>query len=147
MELKAKLWTHRAISIAQKLHKRPFQTAATLITLCEDQSKGKMTRAAMLDTHNAQMAAVRWRRVVELLGFKNLNVGIQNKTDEHKLIISKQCFINVYLTHTVSACGRIYVEPSENVFRWVAGRTADQILEVSTLSLPVFWRIEFGLCV
>lgn len=50
------------IGIAQILHKRPFQTAATLITLCEGQSKGKMTRAVMPDTHNAQMAAVRWWR-------------------------------------------------------------------------------------
>lgn len=44
------------------LHKRPFETAATLIALCEGQSKGKMTRAVTPDTHNAQMAAVRWRR-------------------------------------------------------------------------------------
>lgn len=58
------------IGIAQILHKRPFETAATLITLCEGQSKEKMTRAVMPDTHNAQMAAVIWwRREVVLWGF------------------------------------------------------------------------------
>lgn len=39
-----------AMSIAEILHKRPFQTAATLITLCKGQSKGKMRRAVTVDT-------------------------------------------------------------------------------------------------
>lgn len=39
-----------AMSIAEILHKRPFQTAATLITLCKGQSKGKMMRAVTVDT-------------------------------------------------------------------------------------------------
>lgn len=38
------------MSIAEILHKRPFQTAATLITLCKGQSKGKMMRAVTVDT-------------------------------------------------------------------------------------------------
>lgn len=52
-------------AIAQMPHKRPFETAATLIALCEGQSKwggGGVTRAVTLDTHNAQVAVVRWRR-------------------------------------------------------------------------------------
>lgn len=39
-----------AMSIAEILHKRPFQTAATLITLCKGQSKGEMMRAVTVDT-------------------------------------------------------------------------------------------------
>lgn len=39
-----------AMGIAEILHKRPFQTAATLITLCKGQSKGKMMRAVTVDT-------------------------------------------------------------------------------------------------
>lgn len=38
------------MSIAEILHKRPFQTAATLITLCKGQSKGEMMRAVTVDT-------------------------------------------------------------------------------------------------
>lgn len=38
------------MSIAEILHKRPFQTAATLIALCKGQSKGKMMRAVTVDT-------------------------------------------------------------------------------------------------